>query len=162
MTIIHVRNHELSPEAELKEFQSKQADYEAAYRRTSEPLALHEAIMHVRAARQTPPDWLVTALGDIVMRGRTDQAVERFKERMRHVRRYRCVRELRRSHTKERALDLAVEQLAASGEAAARATIDGSYNMVSRDLKRSGRNSEYYYLNTRCEPTIVVCAPPRA
>ena len=59
---------------------------------------------------------------------------------MRHVRRYRCVRDLRqKGHTKDRALDLAVAALEATGETAAGRTIEDSYDLVSRDLKRAGR-----------------------
>jgi hypothetical protein len=162
VTIIHARNRSVpsDPETELKDFERRQAEYQAAYHRTGEPLALYEALLHANAAEQLTPRWLVTALGEVIMRERTDQAVERFKDRMRHVRRYRCVQELRRSHTKERALDLAVERLEADGEPAMRETIEKSYDRVNRDLKRAGRNSEYYFLVARLEPTVIR-VPPR-
>ena len=112
----------MTPNSNLKNFQRKQAEYEAAWRATSDPQALHEALLNARGYLQLPAelDWLVTAMGDFIMKGRTkgkrrgraSQTVERFRDRMRHVRRYRCVRDLRqKDHTKEHALDLAVERL---------------------------------------------------
>src|SRR5262245_9495689 len=137
MVAIYTGSFPFDPETELKNFQRKQAEYEAAYRRTGEPLALCEALLHAQAAQQLTPDWLVTALRDIVMRDRTDQAVERFRERMRHVQRYRCVRDLRqKGHIKDCALDLAVEKLEATEAAGVRSTIGYSYDLVSRDLRR--------------------------
>ena len=96
MAVIYSRSFPPDPETDLKNFQRKQAEYEAAWHATSDPLVLFEALLHATAAGQPAPDWLVTALGDTVMRGRTDQAAERFRERLRHVQRYRCVRDLRR------------------------------------------------------------------
>jgi hypothetical protein len=164
MTIIHVRNCSLpsDPETELKDFRRRQAEYESAYRRTGEPLALYEALLHARASCQQLPadlDWLVKAVCDVILRDRTDQTVERFQQRMRHVRRYRCVRDLRRSNPKDRALGLAVAALEAAGEAVARSTIEDSYDRVNRDLKRAGRESEYFLLVARGEPTVIMCPP---
>jgi hypothetical protein len=155
MAVIYVGSFPPDPETELKNFQRKQAEYEAAYRRTREPLAVHEALLHATAAGQLTPPWLVAAVGDIIMRGRTDQMAERFREGMRHVRRYRCVRDLRRSHTKDRALDLAVAALQATDAAAARSTIEHSYNLVSRDLKRAERESKFFFLVARSDPAVV-------
>jgi len=77
----------------------------------------------------------MTALREIILKGRTDQKAERFRERMRHVQRYRCVRDLRdQVHAKDRALDLAVAALEAKNEGAARPTIEASYDRVDRDL----------------------------
>jgi len=142
----------------LKNFRRKQAEYEAAYRRTGEPLALDEALLNARAYLQFPAelDWLVEALGKITLQGRTDETAERFRERMRHVQRYRCVRDLRpQCRNKDDALDRAVEALEARDEAAARSTIRDSYDMVDRDLRRKGRESEYFYLVARSDPTVV-------
>jgi hypothetical protein len=161
MVAIYVSSFPFDPEIELKNFQRKQAEYEAAYRRTEEPLALYEALLHANAARQLTPRWLVEAVGSIIMRGRTDETARRFQERMRHVQRYRCVRDLRRSHTKDDALDLAVAALEATDAAGARSTIEGSYNLVSRSLKRAGRESEYFYLVARSDPTVVPVARDR-
>jgi hypothetical protein len=95
-------------------------------------------------------------VSDIIMKGRTDQAAERFRDRMRHVQRYRCVRDLRqKKHSRERALDLAVAALEAKGEGAARSTIADSYDRVRRDLKKAGPKSEYYFLVARSDPTVV-------
>src|SRR5262249_522636 len=134
MVVIYASTFPYDPETELKNFQRKQAKYEAAYRRTREPLALFEAMLHVQAARQTPPDWLAEAVGDIIMRSRTNKrgrpnkTAKRFRERMRHVRRYQRVRDLRRQgQTKDGALDLAVAALEATGEPAVRSTIEDSY-----------------------------------
>jgi hypothetical protein len=99
---------------------------------------------------------LVEALGKIILQGRTDQTAERFRERMRHVQRYRCVRDLRqKGHIKDCALDLAVTALEATDAAGMRSTIEASYNKVSRDLKRAGREGEYFYLVARSDPTVV-------
>jgi hypothetical protein len=155
MVAVYVGSCPPDPETDLKNFRRKQAEYEAAYRRTGEPLALYEALLHARAAQQLTPDWLVEAVGTTIMRGRTDQTGERFKERMRHVQRYRCVRDLRRSHTKEDALDLAFATLKATDAAGKRSTIEHSYDLVSRDLKRAECESEYFLLVARSDPTVV-------
>jgi hypothetical protein len=157
MVSVYTSSHPFDPETELKNFQREQAKYEAAYRRTGEPLALYEAFLHARAALQLPSelDWLVNAVRDMAMRNRTDQIAERFRERMRHVQRYRCVRDLRRSHNKDAALNLAVAALEAKNEAAARPTIEDSYDRVARDLKQNGRESEYFYLVARSDPTLI-------
>ena len=155
MAVIHVRSCPPDPEADLKNFHRKQAEYEAAWHRTRDSLAVYEALLNADAAEQPLPDWLVTAVGNIIMKGRTDQTAERFRERMRHVQRYRCIRDLRRKHIRERALDLAVTALEAKGEGAARSTIADSYDQVSRDLKKAGPKSEYYFLVARSDPTVV-------
>jgi hypothetical protein len=159
MVVVYVGSLPYDPEIELKNFQYKQAEYEAAYRRTEDPLVLYEALLNAQSAQQLTPDWLVKAVGDIILRDRTGQAAERFQERMRHVRRYRCVRDLRqRGHNKDDALDLAVAALEATDAAAARSTIEHSYDEVKRDLKRAGRESEFFYLVARSDPTVVpVC-----
>jgi uncharacterized membrane protein YgcG len=156
MVVIYAGSFPSDPETDLKNFQGKQAEYEAAYRRTGEPLALYEALLHATAAGQPTPDWLVTAIGDIIVRGRNDQAARRFQERVRHVRRYRLVRDLRRrGHTKDCALELAVAALEATDAAGARSTIENSYDRVRRDLERAGRESEYFFLVARSDPTVV-------
>ena len=160
MAVIHVRSCPPDPEADLKNFHRKQAEYEAAWHRTRDSLAVYEALLHARAAPRAQavrqlPDWLITAVGKSIMKGRTDQTAERFRERMRHVQRYRCIRDLRRKHIRERALDLAVPALEAKGEGAARSTIADSYDQVSRDLKKAGPKSEYYFLVARSDPTVV-------
>jgi hypothetical protein len=148
------------PETELKNFQRKQAEYKAAYRRTDDPFVMYEALRHAKAAGQLTPDWLMEAMRDFIMRGRRDQMAERFRERMRHVQRYRCVRDLRpQCRNKDDALDRAVEALEARDEAAARSTIRDSYDMVDRDLRRKGRESEYFYLVARSDPTVVPVHP---
>jgi hypothetical protein len=153
MTVVYVGSFPFDPEVELQNFQCKQAEYEAAYRRTADPLALYEALLHAAAARQLPPDWLVKAVGDIILRDRTDRTAERFRERMRHVERFRRVRDLRlKDHTKEDALNLAVEAFKAKGEPTARSTIADSYDRVRRDLER-GCDSEFFFLVARSDPT---------
>ena len=75
---------------------------------------------------------------------------------MRHVQRYCSVRDLRqKGHTKDRALDLAVAKLEAADAAAARRTIEDSYDRVNRDLRRAGSESEYFLLVARSDPTVV-------
>jgi hypothetical protein len=156
MVVIYAGTFPYDPETEVKNFQRKQAEYEAAYRHTKEPLALYEALLHADAAGRRIPRWLVEAMGNIIMQGRTDQTAERFRERMRHVQRYRCVRDLRqKGHVKDHALDRAVAALEATDAAAVRPTIGDSYDLVNRDLKRAGRESEYFYLVVRADPTRV-------
>jgi len=147
---------------DLKNFQRKQAEYEAAYRRTGEPLVLYEALLNARSYLQLPAElnWLVTAVGDNTMRGRSDKMAERFRERMRHVQRYRCVRDLRqKGHKKEDALDLAVAALETTDAKALRPTIATSYDRVRRNLKQKGCESEYFYLVARSDPTKVPVHP---
>jgi hypothetical protein len=127
-------------------FLRKQAEYEAAYRRTGEPLTLLVAVVHTWWSRQTVPCWLVPALGEAFLKLRTDEEARRYRERMRHARRYQCVRDLRLKYTKDRALDVAVELLAGESAEAERMTTEKSYDLVNRDLKRRGQESEFFYL----------------
>jgi hypothetical protein len=107
----------------------------------------------VERFRQTVPHWLPLPLFDVVMRATTDKAARRARERWWYARRYTCVRDLRRTmdkrtgkkHTKDGALDQAVIELQREGDEAAHQTIANSYDMVRRDLKRRGRESEYYF-----------------
>jgi hypothetical protein len=136
----------LSP-AEEDEFLLKQAEFEAAYRCTGDPLALQEALNHAWFSRQTVPGWLMREIGYALIRSRTDEEAERYQDRMRHVRRFIIVRDLRRKeHTKDNALDVAVKILADQRAAASRRTIEGSYDKVERSLKQRGRESEFFYL----------------
>ena len=159
--IAFVRSFPPDPETDLKNFQRKQAEYEAAYHRTEEPFVLYEALLHADPYLQFPVElsWLVTAVGNVIMRDRTKNTAERFKERMRHVQRYRCVRDLReKGHKKDQALELAIAKLEATDAAAMRGTIEVSYDKVSRDLKKKGRESEFFWLVARSDPTLVpVC-----
>ena len=98
--------------AENEEFLRRQAEFEAAYRSTGDPQVLWDALLtsggRGRHAR----------LGGIGHRQRpdqraTDEAAERYRDRMRHVQRYIVVRDLRsKDHTKDSALDEAVDLLA--------------------------------------------------
>ena len=132
------------------------------------PFALYKPLLNAQTARQLTPDWLVDAIGELIMRNRTRDTAERFKERMRHVQRYRCVRDLRQKRpnkdgvlecfTKDQALKLATAKLNTAGDAATQRTIEDSYDRVNRDLKRKGRESEFFWLVARSDPTIVpVC-----
>jgi hypothetical protein len=88
-------------------------------------------------------------MGDIRMRGRTEQTAERFKDRMCHVQRYRCVRDyLRQNMPRKRALHLAVVTLGATDARTGWFTIRESYDLVNRDLKRKGV-SEFFLLVAR-------------
>jgi hypothetical protein len=148
------------PETDLKNFERKQAELKAAYQRTRDPLVLHEALLHANAAERPAPDWLVETLGVLIMRDRTDAIAERFRERMRHVRRYRRVRDLRRKGLgKEDALDQAVAALEAAGEPIKRGTVEVSYDLVSRDLNKAGCESEYFHLVAKSDPTVVPVHP---
>jgi hypothetical protein len=160
MAVIYVEALWDDPETKLKNFQCKQAEYEAAYRRTGEPLTLYDALLHATAAGQLTPDWLVEALRGAIIRGRTGQIARRFRERMRDVRRYRCVQDLRRKGLSEDdALDQAVTVLAATDATTLRRTIEASYDRVTRDLKRAGPESAYFPLVAKGEPTVVPVHP---
>jgi len=140
---------QLSP-AQYDDFLLKQAEYEAAYRRTGDPLALQGALSHVWFSRQTVPFWLMQNIRDALIRQRTDEEAERYRDRMRHVRRFIVVRNLRRKgRTKDVALDRAVELLAAESAAASRRTIQDSYDTVKRDLNLLGRESVFFYFGER-------------
>jgi hypothetical protein len=142
--------------AENEEFLRRQAEFEAAYRRTGEPLVLLDALRDAWWSRQTVPGWVLHDVGNALISARTDEAAERYRDRMRHVQRYIVVRDLRRKdHTKDSALDEAVDLLAEQQMAAcdaprravaSRRTIEGSYDKVERSLKQWGRESEFLYL----------------
>ena len=190
MVVTHVSSFPPDPEADLKNFQNKQAEYEAAYRCTKQPFVLCEALLNAQAARQLTPDWLVDAIaelnmpfalykallnaqtarqltpnwlvdaiGELIMRGRTNQMAESLREQMRHVQRYRRVRDLRdKGHSWDDALNLAVTKLEATDAAARRSTIEKSYMRVKRDLELAGHESKYFFLVARSDPTVVpVC-----
>lgn len=129
------------------EFLRKQAEFEAAYRTTGDPQVLWHALLHAWSSQQTVPKWLVWDIGPALIEQRTDAVAERYRERMRHVQRYIVVRDLRSDgHTKDSALDQAVESLAQQRAAAERGTIEDSYDRVRRDLDRQKNASEYFYL----------------
>ena len=50
MVVVYSGSFPPDPETDLKNFQCKQAEYEAAYRRTGDPLVLYEALLHAKAA----------------------------------------------------------------------------------------------------------------
>jgi hypothetical protein len=135
----------LSP-AEEEEFLRQQAEYEAAWHRTGDPEVLWNALLHVWGSRQTVPGWLVPEIGVVLMRNRTPQEIRRYRERMRKVRRYIIVRNLRRKYTKDVALDRAVAMLAGEPASPQRETIERDYDDVRKDLERRGRDSEFFYL----------------
>jgi hypothetical protein len=167
MVVTYVGSFPPDPKADAENFQRKQTEYEAAYRRTGEPFTLYQALLNAGAYLQLPPelDWLVTAVGNAIMGNRTKDTAERFKERMRHVQRYRCVRDLRQKRpnkdgvleclTKNQALKLATVKLKAAGDTATQRTIENSYDRVSRDLKRKKHESEFFWLVARSDPTVV-------
>jgi hypothetical protein len=161
MVVTFVHSFPPDPKADAENFHRKQAEYEAAYRRTGEPFVLYEALLNADAYLQLPPelDWLVTAVGNAIMKDRTNDAAERFKERMRHVQRYRCVRDLRqKGHTWSDALNLAAAKLEATDAAGMPSTIEKSYMRIKHDLELKGRESEYFFLVARSDPTVVpVC-----
>src|SRR5262249_46830254 len=95
----------LSPEDE-QEFLCKQAGFEDAYRTIGDPQALCHALVHVYSSRQTNPAWVVWDILTALAEQRTDEAAERYRERLRHVQRYTVVHDLHRSgHTVASALD---------------------------------------------------------
>jgi hypothetical protein len=142
---------DLSPGAE-RQFLLKQAEYEAAYRRIGDPLVLFDALTHVWWSRQTVPRWLVPLIGNALIKTRTDAEAERYRERMRHVRRYVLVRDLRRKYTKRVAIERAVVMLKGENAAAGYETIEKSCDLVRRDLERLGRESEYFFLVDDSDP----------
>jgi hypothetical protein len=158
MAVVYVRTFPFDSEKERENFQRKQAEFEAAWRHTRDPLVVKEAILHAHAAKQPLPDWLARAVGvdNVILSGRAREVVERFRERMRHVRRYRCVRDLReKGLTLKGACKAAVEALEATDEAVAQPTIKDSYNTVDIDLRRKGKESVYFHLVARADPARV-------
>jgi hypothetical protein len=136
----------LAPEDE-QEFLRKQAGFEAAYRTAGDPQVLWHALLHAWSSRQTIPSWVIWDIGNTLIGQRTDEAAERYRERMRHVQRYVVVDDLRNNgHTKDSALNQAVESLAKQHAAASRRTIEDSYDRVRKDLERQGQASEFFYL----------------
>ena len=136
----------LAPEDE-QEFLRKQAGFEASYRATGDLQVLWHALLHAWSSRQTLPSWVVWDIGNALIEQRTDEVADRYRERMRHVQRYIVVRDLRSNgHTKDNALDQAVDSLAKQRAAASRRTIEDSYDRVRKDLERQGQASEYFYL----------------
>jgi hypothetical protein len=144
------RFKKLTPDEE-QDFAREQAEFEAAYRRTGHPLALWEAVRHVERCGQTVPHWLAIPLFEVVVeRVTTDDEARRYRERWTHARRYERVHELRQTvnertgkkYTKAEALEQVAEE---QGEGVTYRTIERSYDMVNKDLKRRGRESEYYF-----------------
>jgi hypothetical protein len=65
---------------------------------------------------------------------------------MRHLTRYRVVRDLRREGlSKSAALDRAVQVLAETGQVVARDTIEDSYDRVRRDFRDLGSDVQAKY-----------------
>src|SRR5262245_32184440 len=117
---------QLSP-AEEREFKRKQAEFKAAYRSTGDPLVLWTALVHACGERQPIPNWLMFPLGNTLIEQRTDEVAERHRERMRHIQRYITVRDLRhQGHTKDIALNVAVDRLGKQRMTASRRTIENS------------------------------------
>ena len=86
-------------------------------------------------------------IGATLIRLRTDEEAERYRDRMRHIQRFLVVRDLRRKgHTKDTALDRAVGMLDGEPAGSVRGTIEKSYNTVRKDLQRRGRDSEFFLL----------------
>jgi hypothetical protein len=128
------------------EYESRQAKYKSAYDHNGDPMILIYALHCVWHAKRPIPDWLVSPLSQIASEARRGHKLEREREVGRHVRRYECVRDLRQGgNTKDRALDQAVELLKSGPAAAARATIEESYDLVRRDLERKQYKSEFYF-----------------
>jgi hypothetical protein len=151
MAVFYARSFPFDPKKELENFRCKQANYEAEWRYTGDPAAIREALLNAHAAGQLPSElnWLVTAVGGIIMKGRA----ELLKGRLRRFERYLCVERLRRCNgkdliSKKLALDRAAETLSPT----ARSTIEDDYNLVSRDLKKKGPKSEYTFLAARSKP----------
>jgi hypothetical protein len=156
----------LSPGEDLK-FRIVQTKLEIAFRATGDPRALLRAFMHVWSAGQTLPRWLVPAIGEAIAKSQTKTEAERFRERLRDVQRYLCVRNLLRipaanpgrrktEYTKAQAVALAYGKLKGTPAFAARRTIRNSYDKVRRDLKRHGRRSVFYlYVGGGADPLIV-------
>jgi hypothetical protein len=133
--------------AETDEFLRKQAEFEAAYRTTGDPQVLCHALVHAYSTPRPSPRWLVWCTLETLVAQRTGAAARGYRECLQHVRRFIVVRDLRRNgHTKDDALDAAVEILAAQRAAAERGTIAKSYDRVKIDLDRQGSASEFFYL----------------
>jgi hypothetical protein len=130
------------------EFLRKQAEFETAYRVSDgDPQVLCHALVHAYSAGRPFPRWLVWHTLETLVARRTGAAARGYRERLRHVQRYSVVDGLRSNgHTKDSALDQAVEILRKQRAAAARDTIAKSYDLVRQDLDQQGQASAFYYL----------------
>jgi hypothetical protein len=148
---------QLSP-AEERAFLREQAVYAAAYRRWGDPLAPWEAFCHIERSGQTVPGWLHVALFEVITRNMTPDVERRSRERWQFAKRYTLVRNYRatvdertgRKISEDRAVDLAIIDLQAGADEARRdeaehATIKNTYRKIRGDLKRRGRESEWFY-----------------
>jgi hypothetical protein len=161
MVATYVGTCPYDPELELKNFKQRQAEYEAAYRATSDPQVLFYALLNARGYLRLPAElnWLTTALGDFIGKnrrkgkrnGRPSQTIERDQDRRRHVQRYLCIENLRqKGSAKDHALDLAAATLGT-----VRSTIEESYDKVRTSLNRKKQKSEYFLLVAQSKPTVV-------
>ena len=165
MVAVYVGTCPYDRKLELENFKHQQAVFEAAWRLTSDPQVLRDALLHAQAAGQhlrahLTPDWLVEASGNTLMRGRTGkrrrtgQTSKRLRERMHDVRTLSLRPDLlRKGHTMDDALDLAATVLKGRGNA--RDTIKDVYDKVKRDLDRKKHESEYFLLVARADPTVI-------
>jgi hypothetical protein len=130
---------------------SKLAICEAAYR-AGESLAVAEALTWLFLYLKLPEwtGWIEAAAVDVIADRRTPQQAERHRELMRHLMRYKVVRDLRRRGlTKDAALDRAVVMFAEMQGTVTRDTIEDSYDRVRRDIRDlgiTGAQSKYFLL----------------
>jgi hypothetical protein len=132
-------------------FVGKLADCEAAWRTTGEPLAVAEALTLIHLYKQTVPEWVEAAANAIIAGRRTDKQAEAHREAMRHVERYKAVRDLRRTGVKPLLLaaERAHEMLAGTAAGASPATIEASYKRVRSDLRKGRARGKYFFIKDR-------------
>jgi hypothetical protein len=133
-------------ETSQEQFTREQAEFEALYGKTPDPLVLAHALRNTRARGQSPLPWLVSAIGPLLEQ-QSDEAATDERRRLVHFVRWRVVVGLRRAGcAPEEALDLACDLLAGQRAAAARSTIRNSFWLVENDVKEKGTASKFKHL----------------
>ena len=123
------------------DYEQTMAEFQRAWLATKDPAYFREAFAWAHYHRQPIPPWLFKAGDAIAAKRRTKGHNKRHLANMRHLIRYETVRDFRAANLSEdAALDAACKHLEKIGFAAARPTIEDSYDKIKRELKanRSG------------------------
>jgi hypothetical protein len=125
------------PPADRAYYEEKLAGFEKAWEATKDPAWFAHASAWADLFRQPHPPWLSKASQMVAARQRTKDDDRRYRKNQSHLLRYQTVRAHREAGCSEdEALDRAVKELAKiRGEAAARSTIEDSYNRMKREFK---------------------------
>jgi hypothetical protein len=117
-------------------YERRLSGFERAWNATKDPAFFRQAFALSHLHRQPTPRWLYEA-GDAIAAGRrTRRHDEHYLDGQRHLRRYQIVRAFRKAGLSlDKALDKACERLGEMGAAAARSTIEDSYDRIRRELQ---------------------------